>query len=72
MNSCKNIREDLIDCIQHTDCYLKQNLSVRDCLRDHTDELPEVRGILCSACLTAPAPAPFFLSDPHSVVGNCI
>ncbi|KAM0752565.1 hypothetical protein T439DRAFT_275008, partial [Meredithblackwellia eburnea MCA 4105] len=41
--SCAEIRTSLASCILKSDCVLKSSppLTVQECLRDHTDELPE-------------------------------
>ncbi|EJT97579.1 hypothetical protein DACRYDRAFT_58697 [Dacryopinax primogenitus] len=38
--SCQPIRDDLAECILHSDCVLKQGRTPSDCLTHHQDELP--------------------------------
>ena len=40
-SSCSHLLSALKDCLLHSDCVLKQGHLPSECLRDHTDELPE-------------------------------
>lgn len=39
--SCEPLLEALKDCLLHSDCVLKKGLLPSQCLKEHTDELPE-------------------------------
>ncbi|KAI0721820.1 cytochrome c oxidase assembly protein PET191, partial [Cerioporus squamosus] len=40
-SSCSHLLSALKDCLLHSDCVLKQGHLPSECLREHTDELPE-------------------------------
>lgn len=40
-SSCQALLAALKDCLLHSDCVLKQGYLPSECLRDHTDELPD-------------------------------
>ncbi|KAF7792804.1 hypothetical protein EIP86_003903 [Pleurotus ostreatoroseus] len=40
-NTCEPLLAALKDCLLHSDCVLKQKHLPSECLRDHTNELPE-------------------------------
>ncbi|KAL0577707.1 hypothetical protein V5O48_004256 [Marasmius crinis-equi] len=40
-SSCQGLMAALKDCLMHSDCVMKQGRLPSECLRDHTDELPE-------------------------------
>lgn len=40
-SSCQALLAALKDCLMHSDCVLKQGNLPSDCLKNHTDELPE-------------------------------
>jgi Cytochrome c oxidase assembly protein PET191 len=59
--SCAPLLDALKDCLLHSDCVVKKGLLPSQCLREHTDELPEKcrslrqatfeckRGLVCRA-----------------------
>ncbi|KAJ4466529.1 cytochrome c oxidase assembly protein PET191, partial [Lentinula aciculospora] len=40
-SSCQGLLDALKDCLMHSDCVMKQGNLPSDCLKNHTDELPE-------------------------------
>jgi cytochrome c oxidase assembly factor 5 len=40
-SSCKDLMAALKDCLMHSDCVVKQGNLPSDCLKNHTDELPQ-------------------------------
>ncbi|KAI0334702.1 hypothetical protein GY45DRAFT_1242094 [Cubamyces sp. BRFM 1775] len=40
-SSCSHLLSALKDCLLHSDCVLKQGHLPSECLKNHTDELPE-------------------------------
>ncbi|KAG7097031.1 hypothetical protein E1B28_004424 [Marasmius oreades] len=40
-SSCQGLLAALKDCLMHSDCVMKKGLLPSECLRDHTDGLPE-------------------------------
>ncbi|RKP22615.1 cytochrome c oxidase assembly factor 5-like protein [Syncephalis pseudoplumigaleata] len=46
-SSCKDIRQELIECLLQSDCVLRQRHSVKECLQDE-----QLRNTLPERCLT--------------------
>lgn len=41
-SSCKEIRQELVDCMLKSDCVLKQGNTVRECFKEeHADDVPK-------------------------------
>ncbi|GBE79235.1 cytochrome c oxidase assembly protein PET191-domain-containing protein [Sparassis latifolia] len=40
-SSCENLRAALKECLLYSDCVVKQGHLPSECLREHTNELPE-------------------------------
>jgi cytochrome c oxidase assembly factor 5 len=41
-SSCKDIRQELVDCMLKSDCVLKKGNSVRECFKEeHADDVPK-------------------------------
>ncbi|GAA93380.1 uncharacterized protein L969DRAFT_104841 [Mixia osmundae IAM 14324] len=39
--ACRNLKADLVLCVQRSPCCVRDHNDVATCLRDHTNELPE-------------------------------